>query len=369
MAYIPLLANAWPGVFGHNEGMNPIRILIADDHALIRAGISNALANQPHLQIVGEVGDGIRLLQMLNTIRPDLLLIDVNMPNFEPIATMQHTRAQYPNMFILVVSAYDDDVYVQGLLRAGVNGYHLKDQPLSDLQLAIERILSGGRWISSPLVDKLLQPAAEQKAHLPKLSPRQLDILRLLMKGLDNRAIATQLGLSIKTIETHLTRLYRQLHVTSRVEAINYAHQYPEMVQPRTEAPAIQSVVSPAIKQPTILIVDDNQRYRQQLRRMISRFYSQALIYEAANIREAVHLTRQLLPRVAFVDVVLGNEDGIDCARQIREESLQSRVILMSAYPDREFHRMGLEAGAIAFIDKKDLDADALFQMVTDLIG
>jgi DNA-binding NarL/FixJ family response regulator len=349
--------------------MDPTRIVIADDHALVRVGISNALKDQPQLQIVGEVGDGPSLLQALNTLHPDLLILDVNMPDFEPIATMQQVRMKYPDMFILAVSAYDDNVYVQGLLRVGVNGYHLKDQPLSDLRLAIDRVLSGKRWISSPLVEKLLQPAEGQKANLPKLSPRQLDILHLLTKGLDNRGIATQLALSIKTIETHLTRLYRQLRVQSRLEATNYVHEHPEIIASVTKVSLPQPVIMPTTKQPVILVVDDNQRYRQQLRRMIARIYPQALIYEAANTDDALHLASQLSPRVVFVDVVLGDEDGIRCTRRIKAETSQSRVILMSAYPDREFHRMGLEAGAIAFIDKKDLDAGTLFQIITDILG
>ena len=349
--------------------METTRIVIADDHALVRFGIRNALKDQPQLQIVGEVGDGPSLLQALNRLHPDLLIIDVTMPDFEPITTMQHVRAKYPEMFILVVSAHDDNVYVQGLLRVGVNGYHLKDQPLSDLRLAIEQVLSGKRWISSPLVDKLLRPAEEQNETLPKLSPRQLDILHLLTKGLDNRAIATQLGLSIKTIETHLTRLYRQLRVQSRLEATNYVHEHPEIIAPLKEVNQPQPTIIPTKKKPSILVVDDNQRYRQQLRRMIARIYPQALIYEAANGDDAMHLARQLSPLVAFVDVVLGDEDGIRCTRRIKAVSSKSRVILMSAYPDREFHRMGLEAGAIAFIDKKDLDAGTLFQIITDVLG
>lgn len=349
--------------------MNPTRILLADDHALIRAGIGNALAGQPHLRIVGEVADGPSLLRALHTVRPDLLLIDVTMPDFEPIATIQHVRMKYPDLLILVVSAHDDDVYVQGLLRVGVNGYHLKDQPLSDLRLAINRVLSGKRWISDSLVDKLLQPAGKQPLNLPRLSPRQLDLIGLLAKGLDNRAMAAQLGLSIKTIETHLTRLYRQLRVQSRLEAINYVHAHPEIITSLGEASSQQPMILPTAQQPVILMVDDNQRYRQQLRRMVDRIYPQALLDEASNIHDAVRLARQLTPQVVFVDVVLGDEDGIRCTRQIKMESPQSRVILMSAYPDREFHRLGLEAGAIAFIDKKELDAAALFQMITDAIG
>ncbi|MCP4423798.1 MAG: response regulator transcription factor, partial [Chloroflexi bacterium] len=339
-----------------------------DDHAVVRAGIRNALDDQPHLHIVGEVGDGPSLLSAIDELQPDLIVTDVTMPGFEPITAVSHIRQRYSHILILIISAYDDDVYVQGLLRAGVNGYHLKDQPLSDLRLAVERVLSGGRWISDPLVDKLLQPTAAPQNNMPELSPRQVDILRLLTQGLDNRAIAAQLGLSVKTIETHLTRLYRQLHVQSRLEAVNYAHQHPGLIPPDA-AQQGPPLLLPQEQQTSILVVDDNQRYRQQLRRMIERVCPLAAVYEAANIADAHHLARRIEPQIVLVDVVLGDEDGIRCTRQIKSQSPQSRIILMSAYPDREFHRRGLKAGANAFVDKKDLDSAALYQIVTDAVG
>lgn len=346
----------------------PTRVLIADDHALIRAGIRNALKDQPMLEIVGEVGDGAGLLPAINTLQPDLLLIDVTMPQFDPIPAIQNIRLLYPDLKILVVSAYDDDVYVQGLLRAGVNGYHLKDQTLSDLRLAVERILEGARWITSSLVDKLISPAqTKPKLHL---SPRQLDILPLLAEGLDNRAIASELGISVKTVETHLTRLYRQLKVQSRLEAANFAHQHPEVYSKRlgVEVPLEIPFERPQEKQPSILVVDDNRRYRERLRRMISHVCPQGAIYEAENSKDALNLVWQMSPQLVFVDVVLGDENGIQCTRQIKAQSRRSRVILMSAYPDRAFRNSGLEAGAMAFLDKKDIDTDTLYQIISDTI-
>ena len=347
--------------------MSSTRVLLADDHALVRAGIRNALADLPNLTIVGEVGDGPAVITALQELQPDCLLIDVTMPEFEPITTIRGIRGRYPDLCILIVSAYDDDVYVQGLLSVGVNGYHLKDQPLSDLRLAVERVLAGERWISSPLVDKLLQPKPSQEFQGPKLSSRQRDILELLSKGYDNRAIAVELGLSIKTIENHLTRLYRLLNVHSRLEAANYVNEYPGIIaqigEPKRRT---DPLVMPNPEQATILLLDDNHRYRSQLRRMISRVYPLAMIYEAENTADALHLTSRVGPQIAFVDVVLGDEDGIRCTRRIKASSPASRVILISAYPDREFHRRGLAAGATAFLDKKDLDAATLMQIIDD---
>ncbi len=271
-------------------------------------------------------------------------------------------------MKVLVVSAYDDDVYVQGLLGAGVNGYHLKDQPLSDLRLAVQRVLAGERWISSPLIEKLLN-YSEPCAPAFTLTSRQRQILRFLQQGCDNQTIARDTGLSVKTIENHLTRIYRLLNVQSRLEAARYVTEHPELlVLPGSVAisePDPSQV--PADKGITMLLVDDNARYRCQLRRMVGRVSPQASIYEAGNIAEAVRLAQHVAPQLVLVDVILGDEDGIRCARRIKALSPQSRIVLISAYPDREFHQLGLRAGAVAFLDKKDLDAATMRQMIGDV--
>lgn len=349
--------------------MNVMRILLADDHAVVRAGICNALKGLSNLEIVGEVGDGATLLAMLPQIQPDCLLIDVTMPEFEPLTAIRQIRENYPTMKILVVSAYDDDVYVQGLLAAGVDGYHLKDQPLGDLRLAVQRVLAGQRWISSRLVSKLVQ-RDQASPTMPSLTTRQRDILGLLRQGLDNQAIARRMGLSIKTVENHLTRLYRQLNVQSRLEAVNYVIQYPQVLAMSGQEAVLSSPFDEANKQDklTLLLVDDNARYRRQLRRMVGKVCPQAIIYEAESIGEALRLVGRVSPRLALIDVVLGEEDGIHCTRRIKALSPLSRVVLISAYPDREFHRLGLEAGAVAFLDKKDLDAATLRQVIDDVI-
>ncbi len=340
------------------------RLLLADDHAVVRAGILNALKDLPQIEIVGEVGNGLDLFAALATTQPDCLLIDVTMPDFEPISAIAQIHDTYPAMKILVVSAYDDDVYVQGLLGIGVNGYHLKDQPLSDLRLAVTRVLEGERWVSSRIVEKLLQ-YRETSNVARRLTERQIDLLRLLYRGYDNRSIALALQLSVKTVENHLTRLYKMIDVRSRLEAVNYIMQHPEIIGVSGSA-AHTPYPTPSAGTLTVLIVDDNTRYRQQLMRTISTINSHTLIYEAENTRQTLELLQQVKPRLALVDVVLGDENGIHCAHQIATQSPASRVILISAYPDSEFHRLGLEAGAVAFLDKKTLDMTTLRQVIDD---
>lgn len=348
--------------------MAKVRVLLADDHAIVRSGIRNALQDLADLEVVAEVGDGRTLVTTLAESRPDLLVIDVTMPDFEPITAIRQIRLQYPEMKVLVVSAYDDDAYVQGLLGVGVNGYHLKDQPLSDLRLAVQRVLAGERWISSNLISKLLS-YSEFVAPSTGLTDRQREILRLLLQGYDNQNLARETGLSVKTIENHLTRIYRQLNVQSRLEAVHYLAEHPEVLNaPSTTAvPGLAGLLPP--NRFTALLVDDNARYRSQLRRMVGRVYPQATIVEAGNTRDAVRLVEQTTPQLALVDVILGEEDGIRCVRRIKTVQPHARVVLISAYPDREFRRLGMEAGASAFVDKKDLDAATVRQMIDDLLS
>ncbi|MCB0035082.1 MAG: response regulator transcription factor [Anaerolineales bacterium] len=344
------------------------RMMLADDHEIVRSGIRNALTSLPNVEIVGEVGNGLALFAALTQTRPDCLLIDVAMPDFDALVDIKQIRAQYPQLKILVVSAHDDDIYVQGLLGVGVNGYHLKDQSLNDLRLAVQRVLQGERWISSRLLEKLMPQTAAQTA-VPAITERQREILMLLQQGLDNQSIARQMGLSVKTIENHLTRIYRQLNVQSRLEAVNFTMTHPQLLHPTprplTAAPLKSAAVPNGV---SILLVDDNARYRHQLRRIIGQIHPQAAIHEAHNTAEAVRQTERIQPNLALVDMVLGDENGIECVRRLKTNAAALRVILMSAYPDREFHRLGLQAGAAAFLDKKDVDAAALRQMIEDVL-
>jgi DNA-binding NarL/FixJ family response regulator len=348
--------------------MTPIRVLLADDHTVVRAGLRNALECLPDLEIAGEVGNGPELMQALAEINPDLLVMDVSMPEFEPISAVRQIKAGQPNIKILIVSAYNDESYVVGLLKAGADGYHMKDQPLADLQLAAQRILHGDRWISGSLVDKLAnRRTAASVPSAPWLTRRQRELLRLIAQGADNRNIALTLDISVKTVENHLTALYRVLGVESRLKALNYTLLHPELLASSGQE-MLELEPARAKYDLTVLVVDNNARYRQQLGRMIGKVYPSALLYEAENISEALSLGEQVHPHLAFIDVVLEDEDGILCARRLRTVSPVTRVVVISAYPDREFRRQAISAGVIAFLDKKDLDMASMRQVIEDAL-
>ncbi len=353
--------------------MSPVRILLADDHEIVRTGIRKVVEELPDLEVVAEVGSGPALFEMLTLIPLDCLLVDVRMPGFDALPAIRQIRATYPQLKILMISAHNDEVLVQGLLSAGVDGYHLKDQPLSDLKLALQRVLAGERWISGTLITQLVEPSASLHGVVyggNMLTTRQKEILRLLQEGYDNQAIAQEMSLSIKTVENHLTRLYKELRVQSRLEAVTFANQHPEVLSLTGKEVSGQASAADYSfqKRIAILLVDDNIRYLRQLQKVLGKVCPQAVLYEAENIATAVQLAQRFTPQLVFVDVVLGEEDGIRCARRIKAVSAQSRIITISAYPDREFHRLSLEAGAVAFLDKKDLDAATLHQVIEDVV-
>ena len=155
-------------------------------------------------------------------------------------------------------------------------------------------------------------------------------------------------------------RQWDSTRITIVIPTYNEAANLPGMVE------ALLALGLPDLQ---ILVVDDNRRYRSQLPRMIAKLYPQATIFEAENIRDAYRLAESIQPHLDLIDVVLGDEDGISCARRIRTVCAKCRIILISAYPDREFHHQGLKSGAVAFLDKKDLDLASLRQVIYDVIA
>ena len=350
--------------------MTNTRVLLADDHTVVRAGLRNALADIPEIEIASEVGNGKELLEALASQPIDLLVMDANMPDFEPISAAKAIKASYPNLKILIVSAYDDEGYVVGLLKAGVDGYHLKDQPLADLQLAVQRILGGERWITGSLVSRLTNRQAPPAlpTSTPGLTRRQRELLELISEGADNRSIALALDISVKTVENHLTALYKILGVDSRLKAMNYALHHPEFFATSGQEMVEMEFMPRGENSLSILVVDDNPRYRQQLCRLIGKISPTSAIFEADNTAEALRIGEKVKPQLGLIDVVLEDEDGILCASRLKSLSPSTRMVLISAYPDREFRRRALSAGAIAFLDKKDLDRASVRQVIEDAL-
>jgi NarL family two-component system response regulator LiaR len=206
------------------ETRNKLTVLIADDHPLVRDALRQALDGEEDMQIVGEAADGEEAIRLASELKPDVAVMDIVMPKLNGIEATRKIKQIAPDIAILILTAYDDDEYVLGLLDAGAAGYLLKSARGHDLAGAIRAIKSGESVLHPKIIAKLLKRAmvAPSEEHKPPaiLSERELEILRFVALGMSNKEIADKLFLSERTIKAHLTNIFNKLNVASRSEAI-----------------------------------------------------------------------------------------------------------------------------------------------------
>ncbi|MGY8526452.1 response regulator [Paracidovorax citrulli] len=204
----------------------PARVLLVDDHVLVRDGIRMHLSLQPGLHVVAEAGDGESALDWLSRARPEslpaLAITDIGMAGMGGIALTQALHTSHPDIAVLVVSMHDNLEYVRQAVQAGARGYVLKDAPAGELLAAIDAVLAGHMFFSASIARRMAEAEASPLA-LDPLTPRERDILARIGQGMANKEIAGVLGLSVRTVETHRLNLKRKLGIESRAALVKYA--------------------------------------------------------------------------------------------------------------------------------------------------
>ena len=196
-----------------------IRLVIVDDHPLVRDGLRLRLANQPELEIVGEASNALEALALIARVAPDLVLSDVGMPGMSGIELAAQLRQSMPAVQVVMLSMHDDPSYLQRALQSGVRGYVLKDAPASDVLAAIQAVRTGGTYLSGALSRRLFKTRAPR----PLLTPRESQVLRALGHGASSKQIARDFGLSVRTVEAHRQSLKRRLGVEGQAGLIKFA--------------------------------------------------------------------------------------------------------------------------------------------------
>ncbi|RXZ42011.1 response regulator [Crenobacter cavernae] len=196
-----------------------VRLVLVDDHPLVRDGLRARLDAVPHIEVVGEAGSGDEALALADTVRPDLMLVDIGMKGMNGIQLTAELRTQHPSLMVVILSMYDNAEYVTSAIRAGARGYVLKDAPSHEIIAAIEAAMAGGSYYSAAVTHTLIAPPAADDA----LTEREREVLLLLAQGLSNKAIAQLLGISVRTAETHRLSIRRKLDIESAAGFVKYA--------------------------------------------------------------------------------------------------------------------------------------------------
>ena len=206
-----------------SKSKTKIRVLLADDHHIVRAGIRQLLESASDLQVVAEAGDGEEAQSLIEKHKPDVAVLDIQMPKASGIEVTRWVRTHLPEVGVLILTAYDDDPYVMAVLQAGANGYVLKTAKTDDLIQAVRDVHEGKSALDPSVTQKLMSnlfKRSEKTAAVEPLTDRELDVLRLAAKGFTNKAIGLQLNISDRTVQGHLAHIFAKLQATSRTEAV-----------------------------------------------------------------------------------------------------------------------------------------------------
>jgi DNA-binding NarL/FixJ family response regulator len=214
---------------GEATSAGPIRVIVADDHTILREGVCSLLALQSDIDVVGEASDGAEALELLDAVAVDVVIMDMVMPRMNGLEATREIKRRWPAVKILILSMYDDDAYVQQVIQAGASGYVLKRVATEDLVQAIREVHSGASFLYPPIAAKLIDDYRRivrgdgPPGTLGALTPREQEILRLIAEGNTNQDIADSLGLSRKTVESHRGNIMRKLQLHDVTELVKYA--------------------------------------------------------------------------------------------------------------------------------------------------
>lgn len=203
--------------------MNPVRIVIADDHLMVREGLKQILELEGDMVIVGQADDGIQCFRLVEELKPDIVLLDINMPNMNGLQTLQKLRELRHKEKVLILTIHNEIEYLMKAVEIGVNGYVLKDSNSSILRKAIFAVMNGESYIEPSMTPLMKEKLERSELTEELLTRREIEVLKLLAEGLFNKEIAYKLSISEKTVKNHVSNIFKKIGVADRTQAAVYA--------------------------------------------------------------------------------------------------------------------------------------------------
>jgi DNA-binding NarL/FixJ family response regulator len=209
--------------------MNKIRVLVADDHTIVRKGLCALLNSEPNIEIIGEAADGREAVERIDKLKPDVVLMDISMPSLNGLEATRQIRRRHPGVRILILTMHTNEEYIFEILQAGASGYVLKKSAPSDLVSAIHAVYQGGAFLSPPVSKKVIEKLKERtvgnETKKVKLTEREREVLQLIAEGCTSNEIAERLFISVKTVENHRSHLMKKLDIHHAAGLTQYAIQ------------------------------------------------------------------------------------------------------------------------------------------------
>ncbi len=211
--------------------MKKLRIFIADDHAILREGLCSIIQSVPEYEIIGETGDGREALEKIEQLKPDVVILDISLPSMTGVEVARQLRKYHPEIKIIILTQYDNDEYIEHLMQYGVHGYILKENTSMDLIRAISEVMKNNIYLSPEVTKKMVnnfvanwqQNDKASGSVIPRLTPRELEILKLIAEGKTNKQISSMLFISGKTVNVHRSNIMKKLNIRKVTDLVIYA--------------------------------------------------------------------------------------------------------------------------------------------------
>ncbi len=212
---------------GNGQPDGPVRVLIVDDHAILRDGLKSLLSVEPDIQVVGEAATGAQALKMIRQLHPDVVLMDITMPDMTGLEATEVIKKGYPEIKVIALTVHENETYLKRMMQVGASGYVVKRAAAKELTTAIRTVMKGGVYIHPSIAGHLVSAAVQSpepsREAVKNLSEREWQVLRLIALGFTNKQVADRLALSVKTVETYRARIAEKLNVRTRADLVRFA--------------------------------------------------------------------------------------------------------------------------------------------------